>query len=102
MANSAMARATTEITTPKASYYLQMLCKHWAHKLPVEFTPERGRVPFPDGVGLMEAVGDTLKITIEAGDEGRVRHFEGVVINHLKRFAHSEDLKLDTVAWRDA
>lgn len=92
-----MTSASTEIATAKASYYLQMLCKHWSHRLQVEFTPERGVIRFPPGaVCTLEAEGGAearvLKATVEAADAEAVAQFENVVINHLKRFAHSEDL----------
>ncbi len=87
-----MVSATTEISTPKASYYLQMVCKHFSHKLPVEFTPERGRISFPAALCSLEANGDVLKATVEAEDAESVTRFEGVFVRHLQRFAHSEDL----------
>jgi hypothetical protein len=95
-----MTTSSTEITTPKASYYLQMLCKHWSHKLPVEFTPDYGIVPFVDGVCVMQADDDSLLVKIEAHDEGRVRHFETVFVKHLERFANKE--VLGDIAWQNA
>jgi hypothetical protein len=95
-----MTTSTTEIATPKASYYLQMLCKHWSHKLPVEFTPDYGIVPFVDGVCVMQADDEALLVKIEAPDEDRARHFETVFVKHLERFAHSETL--GDIAWLEA
>ena len=43
------------IATPLASRYLQQLCKHFAHKLPVEFDPQRGRIEFSIGLCRLEA-----------------------------------------------
>lgn len=96
-----MAKAHSEIRTTKASYYLQMLCKHWSHKLPVAFTPTRGVVPFPGGAECrMDAEDDTLMLVVEADDAEKVRRFKSVVIDHLKRFAHGEDL--GAIVWRAA
>lgn len=88
-----MPSSQTRVTTPLASQYLQQLCKHWGHKLKVEFTPEKGRVEFAPGrVAHFEAVRSDLRLRVEANDEAELRHTEGVVINHLKRFAFREDL----------
>src|SRR6185437_8958296 len=38
--------STVRVPTTHASRYLQQLCKHWAHKLDVSFTPEAGHVVF--------------------------------------------------------
>lgn len=88
-----MVSAFTEITTPQASIYLQQLCKHWSHKFAVEFTPEKGLIPFAeDRRCRLEANGNVLKLTVETDDADSLERLEGVVISHLKRFAHREDL----------
>lgn len=88
-----MPSAEAHVTTPAASQYLQQLCKHWGHKLKVEFTPHKGRVEFAPGrVAHFEAAGNDLKLRVDANDEAELTHTETVVINHLKRFAFREDL----------
>ena len=42
-----MFETTARVPTANGSRYLQQLCKHWSHKLNVEFTPEAGTVVFP-------------------------------------------------------
>ncbi|TIT63197.1 MAG: DUF2218 domain-containing protein, partial [Mesorhizobium sp.] len=37
-----MPTSHANVTTAHASRYLQQLCKHWAHKFPVEFDPNHG------------------------------------------------------------
>ncbi|SDR50385.1 hypothetical protein SAMN05444161_4837 [Rhizobiales bacterium GAS191] len=86
-----MSHAT--ITTVAGSRYLQQLCKHWSHKFEVEFTPERGRVPFDaERVCTLEARPENLILRVEAADEAALLRLEGVVIEHLKRFAFREGL----------
>jgi hypothetical protein len=81
------------IVTPSASKYLQQLCKHWSHKFAVEFSAEKGRVPFAaDRVCDFAATADTLTLRIEAADDESLSRTERVVIDHLKRFAFREDL----------
>jgi hypothetical protein len=86
------------IQTASASRYLQQLCKHWSHKFSVEFTPEQGIIPFDDTrLCRLQASPDTLALTIEASDDASLERMQGVVIEHLKRFAFREDL--GNVAW---
>jgi hypothetical protein len=82
------------VTTASASQYLQQLCKHFAHKVTVEFDPHNGRVDFPFGDCRMTAQGDVLRISCASPtpeDEERMR---GVVGDHLAKFAWREKLEL--------
>jgi uncharacterized protein len=80
------------ITTASASRYLQQLCKHWSHKFSVEFTPEQGVIPFDaTRVCRLDASPEELSLRIEAADDATVERMQGVVIDHLKRFAFRED-----------
>jgi hypothetical protein len=86
------------IQTASASRYLQQLCKHWSHKFAVEFTPEQGTIPFDDTrVCRLLASPETLALTIETGDDAMLERMQGVVIEHLKRFAFREDF--GDIAW---
>jgi uncharacterized protein len=88
-----MFRSETRVPTASASRYLQQLCKHWSHKLPVEFTAEKGHVAFSaDRAASFEVEPGVLVLRVEASDEAALRRTEGVVINHLRRFAFREDL----------
>jgi uncharacterized protein len=87
------------IPTAAASRYLQQLCKHWSHKFAVEFSPEKGRIPFAaDRRCLLEAAPDHLALRIEAADEASLERMESVVADHLKRFAFREEL--GGIAWQ--
>jgi len=88
------------VPTTNASRYLQQLCKHWAHNLEVEFTPEHGRVVFPrnahgadhpgDGVVNFDAAQDGLTVRIDASSDGQLEGLKGAVARHLDRFAFRE------------
>jgi uncharacterized protein len=81
------------IPTASASRYLQQLCKHWSHKFSVEFTAEQGMIPFDaTRVCRLEASPERLSLRIEAADDATLERMQGVVIDHLKRFAFREDL----------
>ena len=96
-----MPTTETHIATPSASKYLQQLCKHWSHKFAVNFTPDKGRVPFGDNrAATFEATPETLTMRIEAADAETLERLEGVVVEHLKRFSFREDL--GEIAWQRA
>jgi len=87
---------TAIVPTVNASKYIQQLCKHWSHKLEVEFSEQKGVVRFPDAVVVLEARSDDLSVTIDAHEKAIVERLEGVVASHLDRFAFREaPLKFD-------
>jgi hypothetical protein len=93
-----MPASNARVATANASRYLQQVCKHWSHKFAVEFTPERGRVPFSaDRVCVLEAEPQALVMHLEAPDDESLMRLQGVVVDHVKRFAFREDL--GEVAW---
>jgi hypothetical protein len=88
-----MPQASTDISTEHASRYLQQLCKHWSHKMQVEFDPLRGRIVFPSGaVTMLQASPTGLAVLIETDDEQALDQLEVVVAEHIKRFAFREEL----------
>ena len=94
-----MPTAKAEIATDHASRYLQQLCKHFAHKLPVTFDPTQGRIEFSIGTCSLAATPGLLTTQAEAADETNLAQLEQVVASHLERFAFREELK---VGWLQA
>lgn len=93
-----MITSEARVPTASASRYLQQLCKHWSHKFATEHTPERGRIPFDaERTCLLEAEPDALVMRLTAPDAATQTRMEGVVVDHLKRFAFREDL--GEIAW---
>lgn len=98
------------VPTACASRYLQQLCKHWAHKLTVEFTAEHGTIIFPrdargadnpgDGRVTLDARNDALDVRIDATSHEQLQSLKGTLVRHLDRLAFREaPLKFD---WRNA
>ncbi|MBC7987365.1 MAG: DUF2218 domain-containing protein, partial [Sphingomonadaceae bacterium] len=79
--------SVARVPTTSGGRYLQQLCKHWAHNLAVEFTPERGTVTFPrdargadwpgEGVVTMVAAPDALECRIDASAGGQLEGLKG-------------------------
>ncbi len=83
---------TARIPTEHASKYLQQLCKHWSHKLTVEFDPRDGKVTFDDTRACkFHATPEHLDLHVETASDEELERTQGTVINHLKRFAFRED-----------
>ena len=60
-----------------------------------EFDPAKGRVDFPSGAQLfLKADGAALHLKLEAPEDS-IERMEGVVADHLKRFAFREELVFD-------
>lgn len=87
------------IPTEQASRYLQQLCKHFAHKLPVTFDEHQGQISFSIGECRLKADGNAILIDLTAPTAEDMEQLKDVVIRHLVRFAFREEL---AVAWQDA
>jgi hypothetical protein len=86
-----------EIHSAKSSGYLQQLCKHFGHKIPVDFTPEKGEIRFPFGTCGLSAKGDSLMMTVSAADDEALVRMQQVIGSHLLRFAFREDLEINWI-----
>lgn len=92
--------STARVPTTNGSRYLQQLCKHWQHNMPVTFSPERGEVTFPknargadwpaDATGTLIAHPDVLEVRIDASAPGQLDGLKGAMADHLDRFAFRE------------
>lgn len=92
-----MKQSIARIETERASIYLQQLCKHFAHKRPVTFTPEQGEIRFEIGTCQLEAKGRMLTLKAEASDDASLAQLRDVVDRHLLRFAFREP---PVIAWQ--
>lgn len=83
-----LSRAT--VATPDASRYLKRLCNHFAHKLPVELTENRGVLRFDFGTCRLHTTPEALLMDAEAADAEALERLQNVVVSHLDRFAWKE------------
>jgi hypothetical protein len=93
-----MSVAVARVPTAHASRYLQQLCKHWSHKFAVEFTPHHGRIEMSAGVLILDADAEGLGLHLTA-EPDNLERMQGVVADHLQRFAFREELQFD---WQPA
>ena len=92
--------ATARVPTQSASKYLQQVCKHWEHNLPVSFDAGHGEITFAkdargadwpaDALVTLDAEADILVCTINASAEGQRDGLKGALERHIDRFAFRE------------
>jgi hypothetical protein len=99
MTESPTKQSRAEIATPRASRYLQQLCKHFAHKLPVTFDPNTGKISFSIGDCTLSADEERLRLNLTAPDGSQMTQLKDIVVRHLVRFAFREEM---AIAWQDA
>lgn len=91
------------VSTDRASKYLQQLCKHWSHRLDVNFDAHRGSVRFDrvvrdQCVAAFNATDEGLEINLSAGTHAALGMVTKAIEDHLRRFAFREQL---TIAWTE-
>lgn len=90
-----MFTSNATITTQRASGYLQQLCKHFAHKLDVEFDADSGLIKFPFGHCALAADQHVLNLTANAETQADLSKTCRVIANHLERFAFRENPEIE-------
>ena len=77
--------ATTQVPTDAPARVMTRLCKHFAHKAPVELEAARGRIGFRAGsYAELHAAGAALDIQVYAGDAATLEQLFAVIERHLK------------------
>jgi hypothetical protein len=92
-------RSTGTYDSPKASQYLQQLCKHFAHKTEVSFDAHQGQIALRTGPVSLAATSDQLIATVTAPDAEALPQARHVIDKHLAIFAHREGF--ETLLWQD-
>lgn len=87
--------ATAFVATDSPARYISRLCKHFAHKIPVSFDEQQGRIEFSGGLSLLTAELDGLRLHVESTDQENLERLQGVVASHFERFAWKEALNLN-------
>lgn len=95
-----MLAARAHYATAHGSKYLQQLCKHFAHKVEVTYTPEDGRAALPPGPAHLQADPQGLHMHVTAADPEGLERAKHIVEIHLVKFAFRE--KLEKLDWQAA
>lgn len=82
---------TGQFDTENGSKYLQQLCKHFGHKIKVEYSETNGVCHFEMGDATLTADSTGLNVRFELENANPVEAAKSVIDNHLNRFAFRED-----------
>jgi len=88
-----MLTSSATIQTQNPQQIMNRLCKHWAHKLPVTLSSDKGEIELPMGVCQMYCT-DLLKVTLKS-DAEQLPKLQQVVSDHLLRMAGKETLVIE-------
>jgi hypothetical protein len=81
-----------DVSTANAVSYMKQLCRHWAHRFPVEFNDERGTIELPEARCVLVASPEMLAVSVEIHEGADQERIEKVVEEHLQRFGFRETL----------
>ena len=95
-----MLKSVSRFETERASRYLQDMCKHFAHKVEVNYDTERGSAAMPYGKLDMFVRDGALYVEVEAENGELLNRMKHVVDAHIVRFAFRE--KIAGLQWSDA
>lgn len=88
-----MLTSSATIQTQNPQQIMNRLCKHWAHKLPVTLSSDKGEIELPMGVCQMCCT-DLLIVTLKSDTE-QLPKLQQVVSDHLLRMAGKETLVIE-------
>ena len=94
-----MHTAHASFQTKNANRYLRQLCKHFAHKVDVQYDAADGHVDFGVGQARLAAFPDRLEFVARSGDPEGLSKVKIVLEDHIVRFAFRENLK--NLNWSD-
>lgn len=83
--------------TSKGAKYIRQLCLHWSHHFPVDYNEIAGRIELPQTVCKFVATSSSLLLQLDLQADADQESIEGVVEEHLRRFAVGEEINL---TWR--
>lgn len=81
---------TARMTTPHGAKYIAQLCKHFAHKVEVEWAETTGRAALPPGPAEMVVDAEGLSFRLQAEDARGIIQARFAIDSHLVIFAHRE------------
>jgi hypothetical protein len=92
-----MPQSESRVATEKPTPYMKQLCKHFGHKVDVEFDEERGWIALPMGRCELDATeAGVLVMRASADDAETLARTRDVIGSHLERFGRRDGL---TVTW---
>ncbi|WP_282339344.1 MULTISPECIES: DUF2218 domain-containing protein [Pseudomonas] len=86
------------VPTAQASRNMTRLCKHFRHKVSVNYDERQANAAFPFGLCRMRAEADALLLDCQAESGEALARLQFVLADHLLRFSRDERLAIE---WQD-
>ena len=86
-----MITSTTRFDTANGSRYLQQLCKHFSHKVDIDYDQTSAHAQLPPGPARLIADGNGIDIEVTGSDAEGLDRAKHIVEDHLLRFAFREN-----------
>jgi uncharacterized protein len=92
-----MPASHASVPTEKPAPYMKQLCKHFGHKVDVQFDDEQGTIQLPMGRCELDATQPgVLQMHVSATDAESLERTQHVIGSHLERFGRRDEL---SVTW---
>lgn len=78
--------------TAHARKYLIQLCKHFAHKVKVEYSDTNGHVDFPAGPCTLSVDDNGLSFLCQSNEAWGIQIIQSTIEQHLMKFAWREEI----------
>lgn len=88
-----------QVATTNPARLINRLCKHFRHKIDVEWNDVEATLTFPMGACYLTSGSGVLRLECRAANETELEEVGQVVSSHLIRFAGDE---VEAVAWQPA
>lgn len=92
---SAPCIASSYVVTATPAGYISSLCAQFAHKLPVSFDEQQGRIEFTFGLSHLHADSTGLHITVLSHNPQDLDKLKQLIAALFERFAWQAELSLD-------
>lgn len=92
---SAPCIASSHVATATPARYISRLCAQFAHKLPVSFDEQQGRIEFTFGLSHLHADSTGLCITALSHNPRDLEKLKQLIAALFERFAWQAELSLD-------
>lgn len=89
-----MFQSTTTIHSEHAQKYLVVLCRHFARKVPANWTDTEGKVEFPVGLCTMTATDSQLVIHCQSNQQAQLQMQQSIIDKHMDMFSRRETIEL--------
>ena len=84
-------KSKAKVATAHGVAYAKRLCRHFAHKLPVELGESELSVAFPFATCRIVADDTAMNMELDAADADGLERAEHVVADHLLRMANKDE-----------